>query len=77
MFGWLKQDPRSRKIRKDRKILEARARRLLLDYLSADDWQKRQYYEVIAEAAAACQPSVSDPLLGNEALTLPPGFIQF
>jgi hypothetical protein len=48
-------------IREDRKHLEARARRLLKNYLSADEPQKRQYYEVIAGAAAACEPGVSDP----------------
>jgi hypothetical protein len=68
MFGLFGYDPRSRKIRKDRKFLEPRARRLLLEYLSADDLQKRQFYNLIAEAAAACQTGVSDPGLGNEAL---------
>ena len=29
-------------------------------YLAADDQHKKQYYEVIAGAAAACQPGVSD-----------------
>jgi hypothetical protein len=29
--------------------------------LAADDQHKTQYYEVVAGAAAACQPSVSDP----------------
>ena len=42
------------------KHLEARARRLLKNYLSADGPRKRQYYEVVAGAAAACQPSVTD-----------------
>jgi hypothetical protein len=46
---------------KDRKHLEARARRLLKNYLSADGSGKRQYYEVVAGAAAACQPGVTDP----------------
>ncbi|KRR06824.1 hypothetical protein CP49_01585 [Bradyrhizobium valentinum] len=34
-------------------------------YLSADGPRKQQYYEVIAAAAAACQPDVSDPTLEN------------
>jgi hypothetical protein len=50
-------------IRENRKHLEARARRLLKNYLSADEPQKRQYYEVIAGAAAGCQPDVTDPKL--------------
>ena len=51
------------KIREDRKHLKPRARRLLKNYLSADGPRKQQYYEVIAGAAAACQPGVSDPKL--------------
>ena len=56
-------------IREDRKHLEARARRLLKGYLSADAPRKQRYYQVIAGAAAACQPGVSDPSLENEQLT--------
>jgi hypothetical protein len=52
-------------IREDRKHLEARARRLLKGYLSADAPRKQRYYEVIAGAAAACEPGVSDPSLEN------------
>ena len=58
VVSWLK--PRRREIREDRKHLEARARRLLKSYLSADAPRKQRYYEVIAGAAAACQPDVSD-----------------
>ncbi|KRQ92373.1 hypothetical protein [Bradyrhizobium valentinum] len=65
MFGWFKPDRQREKIREDRKHLEARARRLLKSYLSADGPRKQQYYEVIAAAAAACQPDVSDPTLEN------------
>ena len=56
-------------IREDRKHLEARARRLLKGYLSADGPRKQRYYDVIAGAAAACQPGVSDPSLENVQLT--------
>jgi hypothetical protein len=56
-------------IREDRKHLEARARRLLNGYLSADGPRKQRYYDVIAGAAAACQPGVSDPSLENVQLT--------
>ncbi|WP_057851020.1 hypothetical protein [Bradyrhizobium valentinum] len=65
MFGWFKPDRQRETIREDRKHLEARARRLLKSYLSADGPRKQQYYEVIAAAAAACQPDVSDPTLEN------------
>jgi hypothetical protein len=49
---------------------ETRARRLLHDYLVADAWQKRKYYEAIAGAAAACRsdvlnPSMEDPQLAH------------
>jgi hypothetical protein len=40
--------------------LEVRARRLLTNYLSADGPRKQQYYEVVAGAAAARQPGVTD-----------------
>ena len=58
-----------RKVREDREHLERRARRLLLHYLSADESLKQQYYQVIAGAAAACQPDVSDPNLENQQLS--------
>ena len=67
MFSWFKPN-RRREIRQDRKHLEARARRLLKSYLSADAPRKQRYYEVIAGAAAACQPGVSDPNLENPQL---------
>ena len=63
MFSWFKPDRRREKIREDRKHLEARARRLLKGYLSADELKKRRYYEVVAGAAAGCQPDVTDPKL--------------
>ena len=56
-------------IREDRKHLEARARRLLKEYLSADAPRKQRYYEVIAGAAAACEPGISNPNLENAQLT--------
>jgi hypothetical protein len=63
VFSWFKPDGQRQKIREDRKHLEARARRLLKNYLSADGPHKQQYYEVIAGAAAACQPGITDPNL--------------
>jgi hypothetical protein len=68
VFSWFKPDRQREKIREDRKHLEDRARRLLKNYLSADGPQKQQYYEVIAGAAAACQPDLSDPQLENAQL---------
>ena len=57
------------KIREDRKHLKPGARRLLKNYLFADGPRKQQYYEVIAGAAAACQPGVSDPKLEDVQLS--------
>jgi hypothetical protein len=71
VFSWFKPN-RRREIRQDRKHLEARARRLLKSYLSADAPRKQRYYEVIAGAAAACQPGVSDPNLENPQLNHAP-----
>jgi len=67
VFGWFKPN-RRREIREDRKHLEARARRLLKSYLSADAPRKQRYYEVVAGAAAACQPGVSDSNLESAQL---------
>jgi hypothetical protein len=66
VVSWFK--PRRREIREDRKHLEARTRRLLKSYLSADAPRKQRYYEVIAGAAAACQPDVSDSNTENARL---------
>ena len=63
VFSWLKPNSQRKKIWKDRKYLEARVRRLLKNYLSADEPQKRRYYEAITGAAAGCQQDVTDPKL--------------
>jgi hypothetical protein len=68
VFSWFKPNKQRARIREDRKYLEARARRLLKGYLSADAARKQRYYEVVAGAAAACQPGVSDPNLENSQL---------
>src|SRR5258708_5005438 len=63
LFRWSNVNRRRRRIiREDRKYLEARVRRFLRSYLSADAMQKPQYYEVVAGASAGCQPeySISD-----------------
>jgi len=62
VFGWFKPN---KQIQEDRQHLEARARRLLKGYLSADAPRKQRYYEVIAGAAAACEGGVTDPSLEN------------
>ncbi|MGY3354814.1 hypothetical protein ACVWZK_001477 [Bradyrhizobium sp. GM0.4] len=66
MFSWFGSE--HRKIRDDRRYLKARARRLLQSYLTSSELQKQRYYQVIAGAAAACQPGIDDPSLSNEKL---------
>jgi len=66
MFRWFSSD--NQKIRQDRTYLERRARRLLQSYLTSSELQKRQYYQVVAGAAAACHPGISDPGVSNEKL---------
>jgi len=68
VFSWFRASGQRKQVREDRKYLEARARRLLKSYLSADGPRKQRYYEVVAGAAAACQPAVSDPRLENPRL---------
>ena len=68
MFSWFRSDKRRKKIREDQRHLEARARRLLVTYLGADDRQKKKYYEVIAGAAAASQPAAFEPNLEDAEL---------
>jgi hypothetical protein len=67
VFSWFKPNRQREKIRGDRKYLELRVRRLLKSYLSADAPRKQQY-EVIAGAVAACEPGVSDPSLEDAQL---------
>jgi hypothetical protein len=69
VFSWLRRNRRRELIREDRQHLEPRAHRLLKSYLASDDPGKRQYYEVIAGAAAACQPGASDPTAANPQLS--------
>ena len=59
VFGWLESERRERrrKIRLDRKHLEARARRFLKIYLNADETRKPQFYRVVEEASKQCRPS--------------------
>lgn len=54
-----------RKLKRDNRLLENRARRFLEDYLAADPTRKNDFYEAVAGAAAACQTSVVDPDKGN------------
>jgi hypothetical protein len=59
VFGWLKTERRERRrrVRLDRKYLEARSRRFLKIYLDADETRKPQFYRAVDEASKRCQPA--------------------
>ena len=61
LFSWPKseQGERRRKVRRDRKHLEARSRRFLKIYLSADETRKPHFYEVLHDASQKCFPTQS------------------
>jgi hypothetical protein len=65
MFNWLKSEERElgRKVRRDRKHLEARSRRFLKIYLNADEMRKPDFYRAINEASACCYPGLPSPEL--------------
>jgi hypothetical protein len=59
MLGWFNSEKREkrRKIRFDRKHLEARTRRFLKNYLDALETRKPQFYRAVEEASKQCQPA--------------------
>jgi hypothetical protein len=61
VFGWQSTErwQQRRKIRLDRRHLEARARRFLKIYLNADATRKPQFYRVVEEASKQCRPTGS------------------
>ena len=58
MFGWFKSERRERqkKVRQDRKHLEARARRFLKSYLEADELRKPLFYRAVENISKECHP---------------------
>jgi hypothetical protein len=58
VFRWFKSEKRERrrKVKLDRKHLEARSRRFLKNYLNADATRKPQFYRAVEEASKQCQP---------------------
>ena len=58
MFGWFKSEGRERrkKVRQDRKHLEARARRFLKSYLEADEVRKPEFYRAVEDISKKCHP---------------------
>jgi hypothetical protein len=65
MKSWFRLRTNRQEIREDRKLLVGRARRFLLAYLGSEEFEKHRFYELVAGAAAACQPAVPDPRLSN------------
>jgi len=61
VFDWFKSEQRERrrKVRLDRKHLEARSRRFLRRYLNADETLKPQFYRAVEEVSKQCQPAKS------------------
>ena len=64
VFGWFKSERRERrrKVRLDRQYLEARARRLLKNYLSADQGRKPLFYRAVEDASIQCHQSVTSEI---------------
>src|SRR4030088_1245107 len=58
VFDWFKSEQRERrrKVKLDRKHLEARSRRFLKSYLNADETTKLQFYLAVDEASKQCEP---------------------
>ena len=56
MFGSEHREQR-RKIRLDRKHLEARSRRFLNNYLKADETRKAHFYRAVDKATQHCRPT--------------------
>ena len=65
MLDWFRSITQRKQIREDRHYLEERVRRFLESYLAADAIRKNQFYEVVAGASAACQPSIADASIQN------------
>jgi hypothetical protein len=69
MFDWFRPEQRAlrRKVRLDRKCLEAGARRFLQSYLSADHGRKPQFYLAVEEATRECSPAAWSLLVIEDA----------
>lgn len=63
MFGWFRSEDaeRRKKVKLDRKHLEARSRRFLNNYLEAEETRKPRFYRAVEEASAQCLPASLPP----------------
>ena len=58
MIGCLKlKDHRRRKVRLDRKHLQARSRRFLKNFLDADEMRKPHFFHAVEAASKQCHPA--------------------
>jgi hypothetical protein len=64
VFGWLNSENREtrRKVRFDRKHLEARTRRFLIRYLAADQDLKPKFYRAVEDVSRECRAEIGVPL---------------
>jgi hypothetical protein len=68
VVSWFSAERRHdrRKVRLDRKHLEARTRRFLSGYLAANEARKPQFYWAVEDASKACQPPAEQALQSSE-----------
>ena len=68
MFGWLNSENRDkrRKVRFDRKHLEAKTRRFLMRYLAADETGKPKFYRAVEDVSNECRAEIGVPLFQLE-----------
>ena len=59
MFGWFNSEHRERrrKVRLNRKHLEARSRGFLKNFLDADETRKPHFYQAVETASEQCHPA--------------------
>jgi hypothetical protein len=64
VFGWPNSENREkrRKVRFDRKHLEARTRRFLIRYLAADHTRKPKFYQAVEDVSRECRAEIGIPL---------------
>jgi hypothetical protein len=64
LLGWTnsKNREKQRKVRYDRKHLEARSRRFLIRYLAADQTRKPKFYRAVEDVSRECRAEIGVPL---------------
>jgi hypothetical protein len=64
LLGWINSESweKRRKVRFDRKHLEAKTRRFLIRYLAADQTRKPKFYRAIEDVSRECRAEIGVPL---------------